>query len=304
MLLVLGDVSAKGSNLTRTKWKSVINQFHRLLGPFFSLPFHVTLGDRDIGDCNTLNPVSINWLSSYFPGLDSSGCGAFEISNITFVSINSVALLCGNNVLRFSVEKAIERESIDLRTENEQSNDEVGGSSEMRLMNRDIGWRENAMSSGSGPVLLLHFPLHERREDNNWDESAFGSASSHLQESRGLVGSGSYGLQQTLPANATEYIFQALKPRMIFSAHTHEFGDHTHSDGTREIIVPAMSWDARDDPGFVFATFRKNGTSVTVSSCSLAKESYVLTTYIIVLFLFASVMIFGKLSHIRSSCLL
>lgn len=32
--------------------------------------------------------------------------------------------------------------------------------------------------------------------------------------------------------------------------------DHVHFDKTREIIVPAaMSWNARDDPGFVIATF-------------------------------------------------
>lgn len=304
MLLVLGDVSAKGSNSTRSKWKSVIHQFHRLLGPFASLPFHVTLGDRDIGDCSGLNPVSINWISSNFPGLDSAGCGAFEISNITFVSINSVALLCGNNMLRFSVEKVIERESIDLRMESDQSTGDLCGSRELRLMDREIGWRENAISSGSGPVLLLHFPMHEMRNYKHWGESAFDGASSHLIESRGLVGRGPYGLQQTLPANATEYIFQALKPRMIFSAHTREFGDLTHSDGTREIVVPAMSWGARDDPGFVIATFRKNGTSVNVSSCSLAKESLVLTAYIIVIALFISAMVLGKLSNLTFSCVL
>ncbi|GFY85807.1 hypothetical protein Acr_04g0005450 [Actinidia rufa] len=33
----------------------------------------------------------------------------------------------------------------------------------------------------------------------------------------------------------------------------------THSHGTREITVPAMTWNARNDPGFVVATFKSNG---------------------------------------------
>lgn len=77
----------------------------------------------------------------------------------------------------------------------------------------------------------------------------------------------------------------ALVCRIVFSAHTHEFCDHTHSDGTREITVPSMTWKARDDPGFVFATFRSGGNTVSVSYCSLARESHVLISYTLILFL-------------------
>lgn len=66
--------------------------------------------------------------------------------------------------------------------------------------------------------------------------------------------------------------------RIIFSAHTHKFCDRTHYDGTREITVPAMSWEAIDDPGFVVASFKSDRKSVTVSHCLLAKESSVIFT--------------------------
>ncbi|KAI8014074.1 Metallophosphoesterase 1 [Camellia lanceoleosa] len=307
MLLVLGDVSARGSKLTRSKWSSVINQFHKLLGPFHGCPFHVILGDRDIGDCSELNAISVNWLAGNFPGLDSSGCGAFEISNISFVSLNAVAFLCGNNKLRFSVEKVIERESIDLRMDSEQTTKVLDESTEFRLASGDFGWRENAMSSGSGPVLLLHFPLHWTENNNYWDSSAFGGPYNHPDESskiienRGFVGTGPYDLLHTLPPNATEYIFQALKPRIVFSAHTHKFCDRTHSDGTREITVPAMTWDARSEPGFVVASFKRNGGVVIVSHCSLARESNVLIAYISIVILFISTMLVAKSSHLTSS---
>ncbi|KAM3688333.1 hypothetical protein ACJW31_10G141500 [Castanea mollissima] len=273
MLLVLGDVSAKGSELTRSKWVSVLHQFHGLLGPFIGLPYHVILGDRDIGECSKLNVKLVNWMASNFPGLDSAGCGAFEISNISFVSLNAVALLCGNNNLRFGVEKVVERESVDLQIETEGAAEVMNKASKLRETDHNFGWKENSISSGSGPVLLLHFPLYQTVDSNC---------------SGRLVETAPYKLSQSLPRNATEYIFQALKPRIVFSAHTHEFCDQLHSDGTREVSVPAMTWNARDDPGFVVATFHRNRRAVSVSYCSLARESHVIIVYVSFVVLFLS----------------
>uniref|UniRef100_A0A5B6ZHU7 Putative metallophosphoesterase 1 isoform X1 n=1 Tax=Davidia involucrata TaxID=16924 RepID=A0A5B6ZHU7_DAVIN len=213
-----------------------------------------------------------------------------------------MALLCGNNKLRFSVEKVIERESIDLRMDSEQTTEVINESSKTRLASGDFGWRENAMSSGSGPVLLLHFPLHQTANSNCWGSSSsdginHSHKSSKTPESRGHVETGPYELLHTLPPNATEYIFQALRPRIVFSAHTHEFCDRTHSDGTREVTVPAMTWKARNDPGFVVATFRRNGRAVIVSNCSLARESYVLLAYVSILVLLISTMFVANRSH-------
>ncbi|GKV44051.1 hypothetical protein SLEP1_g51278 [Rubroshorea leprosula] len=297
MLVVLGDVSAKGSELTRSKWLDVLNQFHKMLGPFLALPFHVSLGDMDVGECSNLDRKSVNWIARNFPGLDSAGCGAFEISNISFVSLNSVALLCGNNKLRFGVEKVIERESVDLQMVTRATikvEDKSGRSSET---SSNFGWRGNGLTSSSGPVLLLHFPLH--RKENSYykkvvsfkskvDTSGYGS---NILESRGFAGTGLYGLFQTIPPNATEYIFQALKPRVVFSAHTHEFDDYTHSDGTHEITVPAMSWKARSEPGFIAATFLSKNRGVSITYCSVARESHMLIAYasVLVLLLFLAI---------------
>ncbi|XP_062097220.1 uncharacterized protein LOC133803264 isoform X2 [Humulus lupulus] len=253
MLVVLGDVSAKGWELNKPKWVSVLHQFDRVVGPFLDLPLHVVLGDRDLGRCGELNRKSVNWIAGRFLGLDSAGCGAFEISNVSFVSLNAVALLCGNDDLRFSVEKVIERENMGLRTEMDHFKEVViDESSKGRERVHGFKWRENDMSSGSGPVLLLHFPLRQIPFQN------LGGSSNTVDDGRGSVGAGPYELLHNLPANATQYIFQALKPRIIFSAHSHEFSYYTHPDGTYEVSVPAMSWNARDDPGFIFAIFRRN----------------------------------------------
>ncbi|KAJ7959041.1 metallophosphoesterase 1-like isoform X1 [Quillaja saponaria] len=292
LLLVLGDVSAKGSELTKSKWVSVLHQFHEMLGPYVGLPFHVILGDRDIGECSDLNIKAINWKASSFPGLDPSGCGAFEFGNISFVSLNAVALLCSNNNLRFDVEKIIERESVELHMETLGTAESIVKSKIPRDTNYNFPWRESTISTGSGPVLLLHFPLHRTENGNCNGVNAFESTSIpsaeelDTLESRGLAGAGPYNLLHTLPPNATEYIFQALKPRIVFSAHTHEFCDHVHLDGTREVTVPAMTWNARDDPGFIFVTFQRTGRTVSVSYCSIARESQILVAFLFVLVIF------------------
>ncbi|KAE8077343.1 hypothetical protein FH972_015915 [Carpinus fangiana] len=300
MLLVLGDVSARGSELTRGKWVSVVHQFQGLLGPFLGLPYHVILGDRDVGDCRGLNVKMVNWVAGNFPGLDSAGCGAFEISNISFVSLNAVALLCGDNDLRFGVEKVVERECVDLQMGIEGPTEAMNEGGKFREIDHNFGWRENSISYGSGPVLLLHFPLHRTADGNCGGVDAFDESlklsreSSTALDRRGLVGTGPYKLSQTLPPNVTEYIFQALRPRIVFSAHAHGFCDHLHSDGTREVTVPAMTWTVGGDPGFVVATFHRNSRAVGVSYCSLARESHVLIAYIIFVVLFVSTMLVSK----------
>lgn len=157
MLIVLGDVSAKGYGTGKSGWNAVVRQFEEVIGPFFEFPFHVVLGDRDVGECSRLDRESVDWVASRFTGLDSAGSGGFSIGNISFLSLNAVALLCGNNDIRFSTEKRIERERSDIWLENEGVEDESGFDDKAGY---GLKWRGNKMSSGSGPVLLLHFPLH------------------------------------------------------------------------------------------------------------------------------------------------
>ncbi|KAM0856241.1 hypothetical protein ACQ4PT_049245 [Festuca glaucescens] len=220
IIIVLGDISAKGSEQSESKWVAVLEQFEGILGQYSSLPIHIVLGDKDVGGCLSLDGKLVHRMANHLPGLDSSGCGAFEISNTSFLSLNAIALLCGDNALRFGVEKVMEMES------------------------------------------------------------------HRFQRKSGDDGTRLYDRLHTLPANSTQYILQALKPRIIFSAHAHSFSDYTHADGTREVTVPAMTWKKSGVPGFVIATFGQKGT-VSVNCCSLAQEWYTMTGYSAFLFLTA-----------------
>nr|CAB3470054.1 unnamed protein product [Digitaria exilis] len=293
MIVVLGDISAKGSELTERKWISVIEQFEGILGHHSSLPLLVALGDKDVGSCANLEGKFVHRKAKHLPVLDSCGCGTFEISNVSFVSLNAVALLCDNNDLRFGVEKFMERESHHFQRLNETECyhlvcEKIVGST-------DIGWRRNSMESGSGPVVLLHFPLHRfdaevtgvptSSEVVGSDHSSIFSSS---KQSMGL-----HDHLHTLPANSTQYILQALKPRIIFNAHTGSFSDFLHADGTHEVTVPAMTWKTRGVPGFVISTFDTKG-SVTLRCCWLAQELHVIAGYVSFLCLTALAV---KLSH-------
>lgn len=89
--------------------------------------------------------------------------------------------------------------------------------------------------------------------------------------------------------------------RIIFSAHSYEFSAYTHPDGTYEVTVPAMTWNARDDPGFIVAIFRRNKRAVSIIYCALARESRVLGAYISVLILLASTFVLVKMHHLIRS---
>lgn len=158
-----------------------------MLGPFVDLPFHAILGDRDIGECSDLDVNRVNWISRKLPGLDRSGCAAFEIGNISFVSLNAVALLCDNSSLRFDVEKVIERESLELREETEGSTKTTNDSTNSRDANYNFFWRESNVLSGSGSVLLLHLPLDQTRNQHHGGIDAFKRSSTSFIEQLNVV---------------------------------------------------------------------------------------------------------------------
>ncbi|XP_021740159.1 metallophosphoesterase 1-like [Chenopodium quinoa] len=300
ILLVLGDVSAKGFELTSKKWSSVVEQFERILGPYLHLPFHVTLGDRDIGECSKLKASLVRRVASSFPELNRGGCGSFGISNVSFISINAMALLCGNNELLSDVETVIETESAYLQTQSEDGEQSVklNAADEASYQHR---WRDNPTSPQSGPVLLLHIPLQQISNSYCNQESSSSAIWNSLPNSlkklwRADTDSGPYDLLHTIPPNASEYIFQALKPRIIFSAHSHKFCDVKHPDGTREVTVPALAWTAKDDPGFIVATFRRN-EAVVVRHCSLPRESHVVVSFIAIFVLSISPAVITILLH-------
>ena len=178
MIVVLGDLSAGGSDVKVGEWLDGLQEFQWMLGPYAGLPMHVVLGERDMGRCGEVDEEFIGGIAGYLPGMDSAGCGAFEMKNVTFVSLNGVALQCNDGQLRFGVERVIERESMELRSRVQV----VDGNGDAGV--DEFQWRDNRVESGSGPVVLVHFPLHQMGVDYTGGTSAteddFWTASSRV----------------------------------------------------------------------------------------------------------------------------
>ncbi|KAL6861258.1 hypothetical protein ACP4OV_016958 [Aristida adscensionis] len=217
------------------------------------------LGDKDIGTCATLDRKFVHHRAKHLPALDSSGCGAFEISNVSFVSLNAVALLCGTNALRFDVEKVMERESHHFQTERvNEAECFLWDVKKERLLLTLIGgktaWNLDQVPSFCSIFHCIslmeklwvfpHFHRELRQMIHRFCQARNKANARRL-----------YDQSLTLPANSTQYILQALKPRIIFNAHAGSFSEFVHADGTREVTVPAMTWKTGGVPGFVIATF-------------------------------------------------
>lgn len=322
MLVVLGDISANGWKSTNEQWFSILHQFQDMLGPSIGIPLYIVVGDRDVGGCSQMNRF-VDCSANSLPGLGSTACGSFSVSNVNFVSLNAMAMACDRDDLRFSVERVIETESteVQLRHQEEEEeeeetntleiqqerfkeeeaiglgaceeNAEATSEEEAAVPKEQFSWRQNTAPAGSGPVVLLHLPLH-RTDDRDctsidipkcspWHKPSHNCQKSSVSSDLGNFKHEHYDrVFNVLSSNASEYLLNALKPRIVFTAHTHRFCDLTHYDGTREITVPPLTWDGRDDPGFVVATFGRND-AMMIQRCFLARESHVLMGYVFVL---------------------
>lgn len=321
MLVVLGDISANGWKSTNKQWFSVLHQFQDMLGPSIGVPLYIVVGDRDVGGCNQMNGI-VDCAANSLPGLESTACGSFSVSNVNFVSLNAIAMACDRDDLRFSVERVIETESTELQLWHQEEEEEkeintvelqqerfqeeeakgfgaceedaeATSEEEATVPKEQFSWRQNAAPAGSGPVVLLHLPLH-RTDDQDctsidipkcspWHKPSHNCQKSWVSSDFGNFKHEHYHqVFNVLSNNSTEYLLNALKPRIVFTAHTHRFCDRTHYDGTREITVPTLTWSGRDDPGFVVATFGRND-AIKIQRCFLARESHVLMAYVLVL---------------------
>ena len=146
-LLILGDLSDWGRKSTDEQWQSVVDRFLKIAKPFLGLPFHVSVGNHDIGDFYQVTPALTHRFASSFPGLDETGSSTFMIKDVSFVSLNSMALACDGCPMHTSMKRLVEDTKERLQTFHSTNG---------------LGTDSNPFRK---PVLLLHLPLY--REDES-----------------------------------------------------------------------------------------------------------------------------------------
>uniref|UniRef100_H0WVI8 Metallophosphoesterase 1 n=1 Tax=Otolemur garnettii TaxID=30611 RepID=H0WVI8_OTOGA len=120
----------------------------------------------------------------------------------------------------------------------------------------------------SAPVLLQHYPLYRRS-----DENCSGEDAAPLEE-RNIPFQERYDV---LSREASQKLLWWLRPRLVLSGHTHNSCEMLHPGGIPELSVPSFSWRNRNNPSFIMGSITSTGHAL--SKCNLPREDTVLTTY-------------------------
>ena len=93
--------------------------------------------------------------------------------------------------------------------------------------------------------------------------------------------------QDVLSQEATDHLLTTVDPRLVFTAHTHNYCYTEHSGKKGKIIpewtVPSFTWRNRDDPSFMLLSITTNNQRV--SHCYLPRETTIFWSYAIGVFL-------------------
>eukprot|EP00249_Psilotum_nudum_P005880 c19299_g1_i3 orf=850-1653(+) len=235
-----------------------------MLLPYSDALIHVAVGNHDVGDYYEMSPSLLQRFVVSFPDLDETGSSLFMVENVTFISLNAMALACENCPSHFAVKGLVDKARYLL----------------VKSLN------EEKQRTNPRLVVLLHLPLYRTDESVcNFIDTPRCGPWHEVEGACLLLGRSGDSFHSPLvqyrdkmdmlSASTSEYLLSALKPRLVLSAHAHRFCDRFHDDGTREITVSTFSWRNRDDPSFLFITFFKDGF-IGSQQCFLPRESMVL----------------------------
>ena len=118
------------------------------------------------------------------------------------------------------------------------------------------------------PILLTHFPLYRESDDicNEVDSVDF---SERMIKFRSKIDCLSY--------ESSKLLLRLLKPRLVFSGHTHYSCIVNHSNIAQEWSVASFSWRNNKHPSFLLAQISQ--TKHFISKCFLPNEYYIFFIY-------------------------
>ena len=92
------------------------------------------------------------------------------------------------------------------------------------------------------PILIQHFPLYRPTESvcTGVDAPPSADRDSPNREKWEVVSK-----------DMSHQLLSLLKPRLVFSGHTHHGCYVEHDNGTPELTIPSFSWRNRNNPSFI-----------------------------------------------------
>lgn len=269
-IVFLGDILCSGRKIKRDKeYSEAVEKFRDI----FSLPqdanAHFVPGNQDVG--LNLNVDSARQARNHYVRHFGPGNRKVIVSNHTFVFLDAPLL----------VEEDYHRAKV-LKKYDEWRADDDGSVEFIRSFESD--------HTGEPVILFSHIPL--ARPD---------TASCGPLRERGAIHKGAGpGYQNTLGKLTTQFIFETIKPSIIFSGDDRDYCDYTHEaprqDGTsysppvREVTVKSFSPHKHiRNPGFHLLSLVPSGSIVdyqpdsavrtfTDSPCFLPSQTAIYTS--------------------------
>ena len=259
IVLNIGDILDEGSRSTKREYRSYLKRAQKIFllrsrsssskaknptaPTSFStalstgtLPQYTTVGNHDIG-WRFLNDQRLRtYERDHHPSNEF-----FELHNLTFARINSMAL----------------HPDADYMGQGQRHRREI----DAMLANRT-----------HVDVLLTHQPLYrsndvqcgaERQQDSQQGGTTYYPASQTLREDDDVVNQ-----------DYTQRILEQWTPTTVLSGHLHSACRFTHPGGFKELTIPTFSWRMRPDPKYFLIAFQSNG-EMAATQCDLPHEHMV-----------------------------
>ncbi|CAF3409193.1 unnamed protein product [Rotaria sp. Silwood1] len=257
VIFFLGDITDEGKWCSDHEWEKTVSRFHSLFSVPTSTKLYVLAGNHDIGFHYDVSDGRLERFEKSFQAPHVRLITIDDDDNIDFILINSMAFEGDQCRLCARAEKEL----------------------------NEIVNNLHRSETSTKPVLLSHFPLYRVSDANCslWTQSSSSKFVSHKQR------------YDVLSQEASENLLKKIKPRLVFTAHTHDFCYTEHTDMKDKKIpewtVPSFSWRYRDDPSLMLLSITTNNERV--SHCSLPRESTVFWSYGIGAFLLIFYILFG-----------
>jgi len=265
IVFLLGDVFDEGQWVDADGWQEYLRRFHLIFRRANDVPLVVVPGNHDLGFHYhlTQNPFLVPRFDDVF-NVNARPVSSLTVKGVSFVLLNSMAFegddcrLC----------KAASAQLLTLAKNLQCAKNNVSKGVE--------GWDCHGRQrlSAAPPVVLQHFPLF-RSSDVNCNEPDEAPKEEKLTAFRPKW--------DCVSKRASIEILEKLKPRLIFSGHTHH-GCLTHHKApglakpVPEYSVSSFSWRNRNNPAFLLAQLRPDNHAV--SKCLLPEEWTVIWTYL------------------------
>ncbi|KZS21114.1 metallophosphoesterase 1 isoform X1 [Daphnia magna] len=182
-------------------------------------------------------------LNRFYKTFNLSSSDVLRLGGITFVTINSMAM-------------------------------EGDGCSICKEAEKRINSIASSLKDNEKPILLQHFPLFRKSDAVCEGEDSMPDEEKHTEFRPKL---------DCLSRTSSIWLLKSLKPRVVFSGHTHHSCVYNHS-GVTEFSVPSFSWRNRNNPSYFLVTISPDEHAVF--KCFMPQESTVIRVYTISLLVF------------------